>query len=236
VSPGRSTPRRPSAGFTLIELSIALAIATVLFAAVVTGVGAITGARAKEAVGELGGVIRSLYDTAALSGNTCRLVFELPAERDEEGVAKYWAECAKGAHTTRRDRDQELREAGEARGGDSKRPRRSSSELLATGGPEFGELLAAEEQRVERAAKYAGFTSEEIRPRALPPSVKVSVWTRGQKQPARSGLAYLYFFPQGFTERAMVTVRQGGNVWTLTVAPLTGRTAVVPEELEVPRS
>jgi general secretion pathway protein H len=66
--------------------------------------------------------------------------------------------------------------------------------------------------------------------------VKLSVWTRHQREVARSGTAYLYFFPQGFTERAQLYVRQGDNVWTLSVSPLTGKTSVVGEALEVPRS
>ena len=65
-------------GFTLIEMVVALAIVAVLFAAVVIGVGALTGAKAKESATELSGVIRSMYDTANLTGKTCRLVFELP--------------------------------------------------------------------------------------------------------------------------------------------------------------
>ena len=51
-----------------------------------------------------------------------------------------------------------------------------------------------------------------------------------------SGLAYLYFFPQGYTERAQVYVRQGNNVWTLPVSPLTGQASIVGGELEVPKS
>ena len=64
----------------------------------------------------------------------------------------------------------------------------------------------------------------------------MSVWTRHQKTAVEQGVAYLYFFPQGYTEKAHVYVRQGDNVWTLTVSPLTGKVSVVAEELEVPRS
>ncbi|MGZ6132602.1 MAG: prepilin-type cleavage/methylation domain-containing protein, partial [Myxococcaceae bacterium] len=66
--------------------------------------------------------------------------------------------------------------------------------------------------------------------------VRVSVWTSHQKAKIDSGLAYLYFFPQGYTERAQITVRQGKNVWTLLVSPLTGRTSIVDGEREVPKS
>jgi general secretion pathway protein H len=105
-----------------------------------------------------------------------------------------------------------------------------------TGEPTLLELMAQEKERVEAAAKYSTYTSPEIEPREFPKAVKVSVWTRHQRDAVGSGIAYLYFFPQGFTERAMVFIRQGNNAWTLVVSPLTGKTSVVGDQLEVPRS
>jgi general secretion pathway protein H len=96
--------------------------------------------------------------------------------------------------------------------------------------------MAQEKERVETAAKYSNYTAPEIEPHEFPRSVRVSIWTKHQRDAVGSGIAYLYFFPQGFTERAMVFVRQGNNVWTLLVSPLTGKTSVVGEQLEVPRS
>ena len=63
-----------------------------------------------------------------------------------------------------------------------------------------------------------------------------SFWTRHQHDPIGAVTAYLYFFPEGITERALVFLRQGRNTWTLQVAPLTGKTTLVGEQLEVPRS
>src|SRR5215510_1198531 len=100
---------RAARGFTLIEVTIAMAIVALLFAAVVISVGAILGTKAKSTAAELAGVVRSLYDTAGLSGKTCRLVFQLPGPRQDEKT-RYWAECAAGNVTTRRDRDEFLRE------------------------------------------------------------------------------------------------------------------------------
>ena len=71
------------------------------------------------------------------------------------------------------------------------------------------------------AAAYASFNSPEVPRRELPGAVRVSVWTRHQREAVESGRPALYFFPQGFTERAMVFVSQGDNVWTVSVSPLT---------------
>ncbi|MGZ6139667.1 MAG: prepilin-type N-terminal cleavage/methylation domain-containing protein [Myxococcaceae bacterium] len=231
--------RRPARGFTLIELMVALAVAAALFSAVVMGLGALTGAQARKAMGELGAASRSLYDTAALSGNTCRLVFLLP--KDDSAEFTYRAECANGPVTTSMDRDQEIRDATKAaveayrkrgRGNPADAPpstgaRSSGSTLL--------DVLDSEKARVEKAAAFSAFTTPEIQPRKMG-GVRVSVWTSHQKAKIDSGLAYLYFFPQGYTERAQVTVRQGKNVWTLLVSPLTGRTSIVDGEPEVPKS
>jgi len=233
----RASRRRAPRGLTLIEIIVALMIAGVLFSAVVVSIGALTGTKAKAAASELAGVIRSLYDTAALSGKTCRLVFDLPPAKSE-GVVSYRAECAAGNITTSRDRDVALKEET-----------RSREELARTGGdtrrnylrpddqePTLQELLAQEKNRVDKAAEFAGFEAEEIAPRELPAGVTLSIWTRHQREAVDAGVAYLYFFPQGFTERAQVVVRQGGNAWTLQVSPLTGKVNIAGEELEVPRS
>lgn len=230
--------RRSQRGLTLIEICIALLIAAVLFSAVVVSVGAITGTKAKSSAAELAGVIRSLYDTAALSGKTCRLVFEIPGPKSEE-PARYHAECAESGVTTSRDRDTAIRDENQARD-DEKRlgkdTRHNFTQSNSGGAPSLQDLMEQEEHRVEQAAKFSSYTGEEITPRELPSSVSLSVWTRQQKTAADQGVAYLYFFPQGYTEKAQVYVRQGDNVWTLVVSPLTGKVNIVAEELEVPRS
>ena len=226
-------------GFTLLEVVVALAI---------LGLGALTGARARKAMGELGAAARSLYDTAALSGNTCRLVFLLP--RDDSAEFAYRAECASGPVTTSMDRDQEIRDATKAAVEAYKKGNRGSARAPApdprtasTGYGSYGsssgstllDVLDSEKARVEKAAAYSAFTTPEIEPRKMS-GVRVSVWTAHQKAKIDTGLAYLYFFPQGYTERAQVTVRQGKNVWTLLISPLTGKTSIVDGEPEIPKS
>lgn len=235
--PSPASRRRAARGLTLIEIAIALVIAAVLFAAVVVSVGAITGSRARASAGELAGTIRALYDTAALTGKTCRLVFELPAPKSEEPV-RYHAECAAKGVTTSRDRDAALKEdtrqaeeAAKARGGDSRHNYRSENSA-----PSLQDLMSEEKERVESAARYSAYTTPEVTARELPDGVSLSVWTRHQHETVESGLAYLYFFPQGYTEKALVFVRQGDNVWTLDISPLTGRVNIAAEALEIPRS
>lgn len=233
--------RRAQRGLTLIEIIIALLIAAVLFGAVVSGVGALTGTKAKASASELAGIIRSLYDTAALTGKTCRLVFELPPAKSEDPV-RYHAECAESGVTTSRDREAALREENKAQddekrqGSSSKNERRNFTSRDSGGAPSMQDLMEQEQGRVEQTARFSSYTAEELAPRELAGAVSLSVWTRHQRTAVDQGVAYLYFFPQGYTEKAQVYVKQGDNVWTLVVSPLTGKVTIVPEELEVPRS
>jgi general secretion pathway protein H len=230
-----ATRRRAERGLTLIEIAIALVIAAVLFAAVVVSVGSITGSRARASAGELAGTIRSLYDTAALTGKTCRIVFELPAPKSEEPV-RYHAECAAKGVTTERDRENSLKEDNRAREAAARDPGREQRQNFtrSNSAPSIQDLMAEEKERVENAARYSAYTTPEVAPRELPDGVTLSVWTRHQRQAIENGVAYLYFFPQGYTEKAHVQVRQGDNVWTLDISPLTGKVNVVAEALEVP--
>ncbi len=231
-------------GFTLIEMSIALAIAAVLFSAVVMGVGSLTGAKAKEAATDLVGVMRSLYDTAALKGKTCRLVFELPDSKSEDtGQVKYRAECAANGLAVNKDRELDLKEIErlnkqqeEAQKRDQGHVRESFKTASSANTPSVQELMAREKDRVEAQAKFSDYTDSEITERILPSNVRVHVWTKQQRHYIEKGPAFVYFFPQGFTERTQIVVKQGDNAWTLSMSPLTGKIAVVSESLEVPSS
>src|SRR5689334_10384860 len=97
-------------GFTLLELMIVIGIIALLMGGAAMAIGAVTGSQAKASATELAGTIRLLYDSAALTGRTCRLVFELPNTKEDDAEVKYHAECAKAGLTARKDRDQELRE------------------------------------------------------------------------------------------------------------------------------
>lgn len=216
-------------GLTLIELSIALLIVGLLFAAVVPSIEGVTGVRAREAAGKLTGVVRYMYNESALSGRSCRMVFDLDAKA-------YWAECAQGAVqlSTERERARDGARA-EDQAEKEKLDRALASGSNAGFSVDDAEAMKAEKERVLKQADFSEFTDDTVGKQQLPKGVDLSVWVDHQHEKYTKGQAFLYFFPQGYTERAQIYVTSGSTVYTLKVSPLTGKTKVVAEELELPR-
>jgi general secretion pathway protein H len=65
----------------------------------------------------------------------------------------------------------------------------------------------------------------------LPGEIRfTSVETINSKEAMTSGLAYVYFFPEGFVEASTVQITNGPkNVFTLIFNPLTGQADIVPK-------
>ncbi|HEY7725502.1 MAG TPA: prepilin-type N-terminal cleavage/methylation domain-containing protein [Anaeromyxobacteraceae bacterium] len=201
-------------GFTLIELIIVVAVIGVLAVAAAPAVGAITGANARTAAGELAGAARALFETAALRRETCRLALDL------DGRA-WWAECTKDRYAVSREKDSAAR-------------RQEDDEELEE---RFPDERDAERRRLLARAKFGRFEDRLVRPRSLPGNARFEgVWTEHQREPFSRGMAYLYFHPQGRGEQARIPVVDGDHAWSVVMQPFTGRARVVAGVPEVPRS
>ena len=73
-----------------------------------------------------------------------------------------------------------------------------------------------------------------LKKRELKRGIKLSgVMTTHQKDVREDGKAYIYFFPNGFVEKALIYLTDGGREFTLETQPLTGRVRVHPERIKV---
>lgn len=199
-------------GYTLLELTVVIAIFAMLAVVVVPSVQSAMGVKLREEAGKVGGAVRAMYGEAALSGRTCRLVFDL-----EE--ASYWPECAAGKATIQA-KEESVRGV---------RVEEKVDDLLS--GDEDDEL-----RRVEQRNAFSAFESGLAPRRTLPDGVEFqSVWTEHQEEAYVAGQAYLYFFPQGRTEEAYVYLTDGDDTYTIIVNPVSGRTRAVAERVELPR-
>ncbi|MBS2029043.1 MAG: type II secretion system protein [Deltaproteobacteria bacterium] len=217
------------AGLTLIELGIALLIVGLLFAAVVPSIEGVTGVRAREASSKLTGVIRYMYNESALSGKPCRMVFDLDAKA-------YWAECAQGHFVLNAEREK-ARDGAKDEDMIEKEKLDRELEMSSSSGFNLTDAneMKAEKERILKQAEFSEFTNDTVEKQALPKGVDIGVWVDHQRERYTKGQAFLYFFPQGYTERAQIYVSSGSTVYTLKVSPLTGKVKAVAEELELPK-
>lgn len=221
--------QKEQSGLTLIELSITLLIVGLLFAAVVPSIEGVTGVRARQSASRMTGVIRYMYNESALSGRSCRMVFDLDAK-------SYWAECAQGNYTLESEREN-ARDG--AKDEDPAEKEKLDRELETSSSSGFSvddaDAMKAEKERILKRADFSDFTDDTVGKQELPKGVDLQVWVDHQREKYSKGQAYLYFFPQGYTERAQIYVSSGDTIYTLKVAPLTGKVKVVPDELELPK-
>jgi general secretion pathway protein H len=198
---------------TLVEVGIALAIAAGLVAIAVPAISSVARVQLRQRTGQLAGGVRALYGASAISGRSCRLVFDLDK-------SAYWSECAQGA--VRLDREGER-----AREGTREQTR---EEELQAEIARRGDSLSDEERARSELAKKSAFTETPDIPRTeLGGSVRFAdVWVAHQPERYVAGKAFLYFWPSGLTESAAIRLSQGGDVNSLIVSPLTGKVRVAP--------
>lgn len=207
---------------TLIELTIALALAALLVAVSIVSVNALTDANLRSAAVELAGAIKFNYDRSIMEKRTQRLGMDLDRHvwwieftEDQYALA---AERMSGEEGDKRDLE-----------GDS-----GDVELDSFFARNEGE---AEVKQIMEGGKGAAFVPDEGagKPRPLPGDVTFSkIWTGHQEESFTSGIAYLHFFRGGWTEPAQIELFDGSDYITLKVFPLTGRVRTYHKQLEDP--
>ena len=198
-------------GFTLIEVMVVFAIVALLVGASVQGFRSLRKADLREATTQLSGSMRYLFDRASTTGKIHRLVIDM-----EQGM--YWAEVSDDRFYIPRDSE--------------------SAEALREREDKEAEQDEEEAKKREQAARarFAAFKDLAIKPVRLKKTKVRSVYTPRVTEPLTSGRAYIYFFPLGQTEPAIVTMSnpEGDTVFSLVVHPITGRVRIYNQEVEPP--
>lgn len=198
--------RHSTAGFTLVELLIVLAIVALVAGLAVPALEGLTGANARKAAGELAGSSRALFDVAALRNATCRMALDLDHRA-------FWAECAPGRTGVSADPDHEPDD-------------RALEER-------FPEEKDAEVRRLLARSRFGEYKDRLVQKRALPGSAAFGpIRIEGRRDAVEQGTAYVHFFPGGQAQRAVIPIVDGKNVYTVVVEPFTGRSRVVVGPVE----
>jgi len=233
--------RRRNSGVSLVELLIVVAIGAMLLGGAVYGVRALAKSDLRSSSLKLAGMIRYAFDRSITTGEYFRVVLDLTQSRfwlersptraylgrDKErspGGGKAFDQEAEEKRLDEEDRAREEREA-------SQRPAKSGF------GAQLDAFLYMEPPPKPKRAKFQTFTDAVLK---LKGEVKTGrarlydVYTPRQREPYTSGRAYLYFFPDGHTERALIHLRDGNDWYSLIVHPLTGRVEVKSGNIELP--
>jgi len=101
------------------------------------------------------------------------------------------------------------------------------------------DLEEALKKRLRRRARFSPVEDEVGKPQILGGDVRFHRrWVEHQEEAFVGGSSEIYFFPTGYTERAIIMLtddEHGERVISIELNPLTARTRVLDEELEVPR-
>jgi general secretion pathway protein H len=233
-------------GFTLLEIMIVLAIAGLIMGLGVSGFRSLARSDLRASATNLAGAMRFLFDRASTTGKTHRLVLDLEAGR-------YWAEVsddkfyapreAETIDVTRKREAAEMQEDDERRQAEEKAASSASSLLGSMGASTLPTDSSYDPNKLDvgefrpKHARFAAFKDLALKPVKLKKGIVIrSVYTPRVTDAVTSGRAYIYFFPLGQTEPAIVSVSDaaGETIFSLVAHPITGRVRVYNQEVKPP--
>jgi general secretion pathway protein H len=225
-------------GFTLIEIIVVIAIVALVSAAGVQGIRSLRKADLREATTQMSGTMRYLFDRASTTGKIHRLVVDM-----ETGT--YWAEVSDDRFYIPREEteaDLRRREEKEAEEDEEAAKKREQAARASQSGKSGSTNSSFDLSKLEVAdfrpkrPRFASFKDLAIKPVRLKKTKVQSVYTPRVTEPLTSGRGYVYFFPLGQTEPAIITMSdpKGESVFSLVVHPITGRVRIYNQEVRPP--
>jgi general secretion pathway protein H len=207
---------------TLIEVVIAIALIAILSGSLLFGKNMLVGSRVKSAATLIMSSVRLGLTRANATGRPTRLVIDL----DKQQLA---IEEASNSLMLREKGKDQTGGADAATTAETKA--RAEAERIVEGPhaarPHFGKLSGVK-----------GSVEDLASGRPLGKGVVIAqVRTEHDEEPIREGRAYLYFWPGGTTERAIVQLKKEGDKdasLTVVVSPLTGRAKIEKGAVDYP--
>jgi len=257
----RSHARRSGqSGLTLLEFLVAIAIVALMSTVGIRSFQSLTRSNLRSTAGKLAGSMRYLFDRASTTGKVHRLVLDFDEGKywAEESDDRFYMPRAKEDEELRAQQLEELerqQELAAERAADGLPPLESEGEGGYSedeeGSSGFGFGFGAATQgsnrySIERylpkpykkkQAQFRQFKSMAVRTVKLKRDVKLfSLYTPRLASPMASGQGYVYFFPLGFAEAAIVHLTDESEeaTFSLVVHPLTGRVKVHGKYVEPP--
>ncbi len=215
-------------GMTLIEIMISVAIIGIMVGGAIFGFRSLVKSELRGTAGRLAAAIRYSYDRAITTGAYYRLHIDLDQqtyklERSETRVYLKSEKEKSGRNGRGLDQDEEAKQA--------------ELDEKAKYGTQTGlppELLPPPSPKRPKFEEFKDATLPQVK---LGKIKVLDIYTPRQSEPYVSGQAYLHFFPDGHTERAVIHLgadKGDDDQYSLIVHALTGRVEVKPERVTPP--
>ncbi len=210
------------AGFTLIELLIVIGIIGVV---ATLGVGSISKtyhSKAKQLTWRMTSMIKYLYNSAITENKTQRLVIDFESN-------SYWAENTN---------DKFLLEKSDSKDKKEKKDQKKEEQKKQVSPDSAGTDKSDKDNKDEvnyvepMEATFGSVESLIIEAKTLPTGISFKdVWTEEDKQPIGSGRAYVYFFPSGYAEAAVINFKDASDEKhvSLKINPMNGDVDIVQD-------
>ncbi len=215
---------------TLIEILVVVAIIGIAMSGAVYGFRSIAKSELRASASKLAGAIRYCFDRSVTTGSYYRLVIDL----DDN---KYWAERSDDRMYLTRAKEESpgKGQAFDEAADEAKKleEEKKYDDLLALQG---GAAATIDPPPRPKRAKFQTFKDATVPQVKLKRAHLMDVLTPRQREPYSKGRAYLYFFPDGHTENAIVRLADDDAWYSLVVHPLTGRVEVLAYKAEVKAS
>jgi len=208
---------------------VVIAIVGLMMGVGVYGLRAVAKSDLRSSAAKLAGAIRYCFDRAVTTGSYFRLVVDLDGN-------KYWAERSDDRTylTAGKESSPGKGEAFDVVAEEKKREEDDAKlqELATSVG---GQMVTLDPPPKPKRAKFQTFKDTTLPQVKLKRAKLFDVYTPRQREPYLKGRAYLYFFPDGHTERAVVRLNDGDDFYSLVIHPLTGRVEVLSGKRDIPR-
>lgn len=181
-------------GFTLLEVLIVLVIVAFLFGTAATRLNKTFRSESRAVQWRMASVAKYLYNTAASENKTARLTLDFESN-------SYWAEETSERFLIGMEKEgqQVNRSVGQQVG-----------EAEDSGEPKDGEKKEAVVAPLEPA--FGTMDSSLLEVKQFPSNVLLKdVYTSRSVEPVASGRAYIYFFPNGYMEEAIINFKDASD-------------------------
>jgi len=213
---------------TLIEIMVVMVLVILMVGSATAGLRSLAKSDLRASASKMAGAVRYLFDRASTTGRVHRLVLDM-----EKG--RYWAEVSDDHFIMAGGRETEASRKEEA---DKLAKEAEEAKKLADEKSGLDEMQARykpEPFRPKRAS-FAAFKEMAVKPVDLKGALIADVYTPRLAEPLDVGRGYIYFFPLGMTEAAIVhlTDKKREAFYSLVVHPLTGRVQIKNSYVEPP--